>query len=62
MSGNGDRVMGEIAGRMQERAEAALQRRIGQAEPAMVLAASLLIGMILLSVMLPLIHIMSALG
>lgn len=60
--GTGDQVMEEIAGRLSEEASQALGRRVAQVEPAMVLAASLLVGIILLSVMLPLMHIMSAIG
>lgn len=60
--GNGDQVMEEIAGRLSEEASQALEQRVAQVEPAMVLAMSLLVGVILLSVMLPLMHIMSAIG
>lgn len=60
--GNGDQVMEEIADRLSGEASQALEQRVAQVEPAMVLAASLLVGMILLSVMLPLMHIMSAIG
>ena len=61
-AGSGDKVMREIAQRLYEQAEAGLQHRIGQIEPIMVLAASMLVGVILLSVMLPLMNIMSAIG
>jgi len=61
-AGSGDKVMGEIAGRLYEDAENSLQHRIGQIEPVMVMTASLLVGVILLSVMLPLMKIMSAIG
>ena len=61
-AGSGDKVMSEIAQRLYEQAEAGLQHRIGQIEPVMVLAASMLVGVILLSVMLPLMKIMSAIG
>lgn len=60
--GTGDQVMEEIAGRLSEEASQTLEQRVAQVEPAMVLAASLLVGIILLSVMLPLMHIMSAIG
>jgi len=61
-AGNGDKVMSEIAQRLYEQAENSLQHRIGQIEPIMVMTASLLVGAILLSVMLPLMNIMSAIG
>lgn len=60
--GNGDQVMEEIANRLQQQAEDALEDAISKIEPAMVLVASLLVGLILLAVMLPLMDIMSALG
>ena len=61
-SGKGESVMEHIAADMMEQAEQNLADRIAKAEPAMVLTASALVGAILLSVMLPLIHIMSAIG
>ena len=60
--GNADRVMEEIAVRQMEEAETALDAAISRVEPAMVLTASVLVGMILLSVMLPLLNILSTLG
>lgn len=60
--GNGDQVMGRIADTMREEAQNALERRISAIEPAMVLASSVLVGVILLSVMLPLADILSVLG
>lgn len=61
-SGSADSVMEEIARRLAQEAEQALEDRAAQIEPAMVLVCSLLVGVILLSVMLPLMHIMSAIG
>ena len=61
-AGTGDRVMEGIAQRLSEQAEDALEDAVSGIEPAMVLAASLLVGLILLSVMLPLMNIMSAIG
>lgn len=61
-SGSGDRVMAEIADRLAEEAARTLERRAAQVEPALVLTASLLVGAVLLTVMLPLMHIMSAIG
>lgn len=60
--GNGDLVMEEIAQRLNRQAEEALEDAVSGIEPAMVLAASGLVGVILLSVMLPLMNIMSAIG
>lgn len=61
-SGNGDAVMEEIAERLEEEAEAALAARIEKVEPTLVLVTSVLVGIILLSVMLPLMNIMEAIG
>ena len=60
--GSADRVMEDVADQMMEDAEAALENTVSRIEPAMVLAASLLVGVILLSVMLPLMNIMSTIG
>ena len=60
--GSGDRVMAEIAARLMEQADEALENTVAKIEPAMVLLASLLVGAILLSVMLPLMNIMAAIG
>ena len=61
-SGTGDTVMEEVARRLSEESEYALETRVGQVEPALVLVTSLLVGAILLSVMLPLMNIMTAIG
>lgn len=61
-SGNGDTVMEDIARRLSIEANQALERKVAQVEPTLVLATSLLVGAILLSVMLPLMHIMAAIG
>ncbi len=61
-SGNGDAVMVEIADRMSEDAELALAARVEKVEPTLVLVTSILVGIILLSVMLPLMNIMEAIG
>ena len=61
-SGNGDRVMENLADRLMEDADRELENTVAAVEPAMVLTASLLVGMILLAVMLPLMNILSALG
>lgn len=61
-SGSGDSVMAQLAARQLEEAEEALEQAIAKIEPTLVLAASVLVGMILLSVMLPLLDILSVLG
>lgn len=61
-SGTGDRVMEEIARKLHQQAEDALEDAVSKIEPAMVLVASLLVGLILLAVMLPLVNIMSTIG
>ena len=61
-SGTGDRVMTQIAERLSERADNAVEEFVGQIEPALVLCSSVLVGVILLSVMLPLMNIMNAIG
>lgn len=61
-SGAGDQVMEQIAQRLSDESEAALETRLGQIEPTLVICSSLLVGLILLSVMLPLVHIMTAIG
>ena len=60
--GGSDLVMADIADRLLEDAQESLERTVAKAEPAMVLAASVLVGLILLSVMLPLMNIMAAIG
>ena len=54
--------MEEISRRMQEEARLALESAVSKVEPALVLVTSGLVGVILLSVMLPLMNIMTAIG
>lgn len=61
-SGSGDSVMEEISLRMQDEANLALDSAVSKVEPALVLLTSALVGVILLSVMLPLMNIMTAIG
>ena len=61
-SGSGDRVMEQIAQHLSQLGEDALEARMGQIEPTLVVISSILVGLILLSVMLPLMHIMTAIG
>ena len=60
--GSGDIAMEEISRRLSDEADEALERKVAQVEPTLVLVTSLLVGAILLSVMLPLMNIMSAIG
>ena len=61
-SGSGERTMQQIADGLHDDAEYAVETALGRIEPTMVLATSILVGLILLSVMLPLLDIMSAIG
>ena len=61
-SGQGEKILEELSRRLLEDSEEALEREAGKAEPAMVAVACLLIGAVLLSVMLPLMNILSAIG
>lgn len=61
-SGSGDTVMEEVARRLTEESEMALTQLLGRVEPVLVVGTALLVGVILLSVMLPLMNILAALG
>ena len=61
-SGKEDAVLQTVSRRMLEQSEDALERQTGHIEPVVVTAACILIGTVLLSVMLPLMHIMTAIG
>lgn len=61
-SGSVDNVMEQIARRMESDARQALEDAVSKVEPALVLVTSGLVGVILLSVMLPLMNIMTAIG
>lgn len=60
--GNAEQVMERIAEQMMEEAQTAMENKISRMEPTVVLVCSVLVGCILLCVMLPLIHILSAIG
>lgn len=62
ISGTSDNVMAAIAQTMQEDAQESLSNTIAKIEPTMVLLCALFVGLILLSVMLPLLDILSTLG
>lgn len=61
-SGNIDSVMQEIAERMDEALSEEIDSILGRVEPALVMGLSVLTGLILMSVMLPLMNIMAAIG
>ncbi len=61
-SGTADAVMGEIARRLEEKAENRIEEKVSRIEPGIVITASLLVGVVLLSVMLPLMNIMASIG
>ena len=61
-AGTGDVTMSEIANRLSDEARDTLERKVSMIEPALVIVTSLMVGAILLSVMLPLMNIMKAIG
>ena len=61
-TGTADTVMSEIARRTQIDADEDLDRVINRVEPTLVIIMSLIVGVILLSVMLPLMSIMTTIG
>ncbi|MEG2173916.1 MAG: type II secretion system F family protein, partial [Oscillospiraceae bacterium] len=61
-TGSVDTVMCKLAVRYEENIDAGLSRLIGVVEPTMVAILSIAVGMVLLSVMLPLMGIMSSIG
>ena len=62
VAGSKDAALEQIAAGLSEEGEAELEEKVSLVEPALVLVCSVLVGLILLSVMLPLMHIMSAIG
>jgi len=61
-SGKADEAMAEIARRSDLNARDSIDRIVGRIEPALVILSSIIVGVILLSVMLPLMGIMTAIG
>lgn len=61
-SGTGDTAMEQIARRLSEESDIALEESVARVEPALVMVTSVLVGIILLAVMLPLMNIMTAIG
>ncbi len=60
--GSGEIVMDQLAERLLEDSEQALEERVSRIEPAIVVLLCAMVGVILLSVMLPLMHIMTGIG
>lgn len=61
-TGSADQVMEKIAGEYEEEVAASLQNKVAVIEPTLVAVLSVVAGLILISVMLPLMNIMSNLG
>jgi type IV pilus assembly protein PilC len=61
-SGMTDEAMADIARRAEQNAHDRIDSGVGRIEPTLIIATSLIIGVVLLSVMLPLMGIMTALG
>lgn len=61
-SGAGDDVMAEIARRLEDDATRSIDGAVGRIEPTIVIVTSILVGVILLSVMIPLMNIMASIG
>lgn len=61
-TGSLDQVMEEIAKQCEEEVEESIWHKIGMIEPTIVIVLAALVGIILLSVMLPLMSIMSEIG
>ena len=61
-TGSADAVIDQIASRMSDEASDALSATVARVEPALVIITSVLVGIIILSVLLPLINIMKTIG
>jgi len=61
-TGNADVVMRQLAKQMAEEADEEISRKVGRIEPTVVAFFSIIVGIILLSVMLPLMAVMSTIG
>lgn len=61
-TGDIDTVMAEVAKRIADDADDAMDALLNRIEPTLVIVLSLMVGLILLSVMLPLVGIMTAIG
>ncbi|MPN60521.1 hypothetical protein SDC9_208249 [bioreactor metagenome] len=61
-TGTTDAVLSQIADRQENAAEEHIERTVSIIEPTFVIILSVVVGLILLSVMLPLISIMTCIG
>jgi type IV pilus assembly protein PilC len=61
-TGESDKAMEEIARRSQDEAEDEIGKIVSRIEPTLVIIMSLIVGLILVAVMLPLVSIMSSIG
>lgn len=61
-SGAGDDIMVEIARRLDDDATSSIDGAVGKIEPTIVIVTSIMVGVILLSVMIPLMNIMASIG
>lgn len=61
-SGAGDDIMAEIARRLEDDASRSIDRAVAKIEPTIVIVTSILVGVILLAVMIPLMNIMASIG
>lgn len=61
-SGETDKAMEHISEKLSDEASSAISETVSKIEPTLVVVASVIIGAILLSVMIPLINIMSSIG
>ncbi|SFQ36230.1 type IV pilus assembly protein PilC [Lachnospiraceae bacterium XBB1006] len=61
-SGAGDSIMAEIAKRLEDDAMQAIDEAVARIEPTIVIITSVVVGVILLAVMLPLMNIMSTIA
>ena len=61
-TGNGDSAMQKVADMYSDEVDASVNSMVSSIEPAMVAVLSIIVGIILLSVMLPLMSIMSSIG
>lgn len=61
-TGSADTVMSEIARRTEEQSNDRIESVVSKVEPTLVIIMSVIVGLILLSVMLPLVNVMSSIG
>lgn len=61
-TGNTDTVLRELSGRTESEAQEALEKTVGRVEPAIVLVMAAVVGVVLISVMFPLLGILSTIA